>query len=108
MEYCESEYSGDRIDPGGIVSDQMMHFSRELLAIFYFVNILLETGLRNLIRYFLRSMRKNGYNLKHILLVGYSHAAEEYIDRIIANPQWGYKIRGFWMTTLKQVRNTKE
>ena len=39
-------------------------------------------------------MRKNGYNLKHILLVGYSHAAEEYIDRIIANPQWGYKIRG--------------
>ena len=73
---------------------KMMHFSRELLAIFYFVNVLLETGLRNLIRYFLRSMRKKGYNLKHILLVGYSHAAEEYIDRIIANPQWGYKIRG--------------
>lgn len=73
---------------------KMMHFSRELLAIFYFVNILLETGLRNLIRYFLRNMRKKGYNLKHILLVGYSHAAEEYIDRIIANPQWGYKIRG--------------
>ena len=73
---------------------KMMHFSRELLAIFYFVNILLETGLRNLIRYFLRSMRKKGYNLKHILLVGYSHAAEEYIDRIIAIPQWGYKIRG--------------
>ena len=73
---------------------KMMHFSRELLAIFYFVNILMETGLRNLIRYFLRSMRKKGYNLKHILLVGYSHAAEEYIDRIIANPQWGYKIRG--------------
>ena len=73
---------------------KMMHFSRELLAIFYFVNILLETGVRNLIRYFLRSMRKKGYNLKHILLVGYSHAAEEYIDRIIANPQWGYKIRG--------------
>ena len=73
---------------------KMMHFSRELLAIFYFVNILLETGLRNLIRHFLRSMRKKGYNLKHILLVGYSHAAEEYIDRIIANPQWGYKIRG--------------
>ena len=79
---------------GALYLIKMMHFSRELLAIFYFVNILLETGLRNLIRYFLRSMRKNGYNLKHIFLVGYSHAAEEYIDRIIANPQWGYKIRG--------------
>ena len=33
-------------------------------------------------------------NLKHILLVGYSRAAEEYIDRIKQNPQWGYLIRG--------------
>lgn len=73
---------------------KMMHFSRELLAIFYGTNIILETAVRNLIRYFLRSMRKKGYNLKHILLVGYSSAAEGYIDRILANPQWGYKIRG--------------
>ena len=35
-------------------------------------------------------MRKRGLNQKHILLVGYSRAAEEYIDRILANPQWGY------------------
>ena len=27
-------------------------------------------------------------------MVGYSRAAEEYIDRVIANPQWGYIIRG--------------
>ena len=29
-----------------------------------------------------------------ILLVGYSRAAEEYVTRINANPQWGYVIRG--------------
>ena len=29
-----------------------------------------------------------------MILVGYSRAAEEYIDRVIANPQWGYIIRG--------------
>lgn len=73
---------------------KMMHFSRELLAIFYGINIVAETAVRNLIRYFLRTMRRKGYNLKHILLVGYSSAAEGYIDRILANPQWGYKIRG--------------
>lgn len=73
---------------------KMMHFSREVLAIFYGANIVGETAVRNLIRYFLRSMRKKGYNLKHILLVGYSNAAQEYIDRILANPQWGYKVRG--------------
>ena len=72
---------------------KMMHFSREMLFIFYVINISLETAARNLIRYFLRSMRRKGYNLKHIVLVGYSRAAEEYIDRILDNPQWGYKIR---------------
>ncbi len=30
--------------------------------------------------------------MKHVLLVGYSKAAEQYIDRIRANPQWGYVI----------------
>lgn len=73
---------------------KMIDFSRHMLFIFYVVNIVLETSARNLIRYFLRSMRRKGYNLKHIVLVGYSRAAEEYIDRILANPQWGYKIRG--------------
>jgi Undecaprenyl-phosphate glucose phosphotransferase len=46
------------------------------------------------IRGFLRSIRKKGYNQKHILLVGYSRAAEQYIDRIRQNPQWGYDVRG--------------
>ena len=73
---------------------KMMHFSREMLFIFYVINICLEAIARNLIRYFLRSMRRKGYNLKHIVLGGYSRAAEEYIDRILENPQWGYKIRG--------------
>jgi Undecaprenyl-phosphate glucose phosphotransferase len=39
-------------------------------------------------------MRSRGYNLKHILLVGYSRAAEEYIKRIMDNPQWGYAVCG--------------
>ena len=32
--------------------------------------------------------------MKYILLVGYSRAAEQYIDRIMQNPQWGYVVRG--------------
>ena len=38
--------------------------------------------------------RSKGYNQKHILLVGYSSAAEGFIDRVNKNPEWGYKIRG--------------
>lgn len=69
-------------------------FSRTMIFIFFVVNVVVETIVRNLIRETLRNMRKNGYNQKHIILVGYSRAAEQYIDRIAANPEWGYTIRG--------------
>jgi Undecaprenyl-phosphate glucose phosphotransferase len=41
----------------------------------------------------LQFFRRRRYNLKYILLVGYSRAAEEYITRINQNPQWGYVVR---------------
>lgn len=69
-------------------------FSRSMLAIFYVFNIVLAGGYRLILRDLLRMFRKKGYNLKHILLVGYSRAAEEYIERIVQNPSWGYHIMG--------------
>lgn len=71
-----------------------INFSREMLGIFGVINVVAETAVRNMIRYLLRDMRKRGLNQKHLILVGYSRAAEEFIDRVIANPQWGYTIRG--------------
>lgn len=73
---------------------QFQNFSREMFLYFYVVNVIAEELVRLLIRHFLQKMRKSGYNLKHILLVGYSRATEQYIDRILLNPQWGYNIRG--------------
>ena len=77
-----------------INSETTTNFSRVMLFLFYVLNICLDVFSRNMIRYSLRKIRKKGYNLKHILLVGYSRAAEQYIDRILQNPQWGYKVRG--------------
>ena len=71
-----------------------INLSRWALAFFYILNLSLDILARNLIRTVLKDMRKRGLNQKHILLVGYSRAAEEYIDRILVNPQWGYNIRG--------------
>ncbi len=71
-----------------------IHFSRSMMAMFYGINIVLTTLGRSLIRMLLQYFREKGYNLKYILLVGYSRAAEEYIKRINANPQWGYVVRG--------------
>lgn len=67
-----------------------INFARSVMAIFYVLNIFLTACSRVILRKTLRTMRSKGYNLKHILLVGYSRAAEEYIDRIQENPQWGY------------------
>lgn len=71
-----------------------IHFSRAMMAYFYVINIIAATLARSLIRYLLQYFREKGYNLKFILLVGYSRAAEEYINRINSNPQWGYVVRG--------------
>ena len=47
-----------------------------------------------MLRWILRKYRKQGYNQKHILLVGYSHAAEGYLDRVVTHPEWGYIVKG--------------
>ena len=65
-----------------------------MLAVFAVLNVCITIIERNLIRLFLRNIRRKGYNLKQILLVGYSNATEGYIDRIMQNPEWGYEIRG--------------
>lgn len=77
-----------------------LDISRFVLGTFYIINIILTTLCRTMIRNVLYFFRKKGYNLKYILLVGYSSAAEEYISRIIANPQWGYVIRGILDDTI--------
>lgn len=78
----------------GRKNPHLFNFSQRLVVYFYVVNVILITAERNAIRMVLRSMRSKGYNQKHILLVGYSHAAEGFIDRVRANPEWGYQIRG--------------
>ena len=69
-------------------------FSRGLIFIFTMINFVLTLCERNFIRIVLRDIRSRGMNLKHMILVGYSSAADGYIDRIFANPQWGYQIDG--------------
>ena len=69
-------------------------FSRSTYIMFYVINIVLQWAVRMLIFTLLKDMREKGLNQKQMICVGYSRAAEEYIDRVQANPQWGYVIRG--------------
>ena len=71
-----------------------MDASRMLLVVFLVLNVTLTVIERNIVRIVLMNARRIGMNQKHIILVGYSRAAEEYIDRIVQNPQWGYRVLG--------------
>jgi Undecaprenyl-phosphate glucose phosphotransferase len=70
------------------------HISRPMIVLFLCLNVVLTVAERNIVRMILMNLRESGFNLRHIILVGYSQASEEFINRVAQNPQWGYKIMG--------------
>ena len=72
----------------------LSYFSTKMILAFFAANIILLEAERISIRIFLRSLRTNGYNQKHVLLIGYSRAAEGFIDRVSVNPECGYHVQG--------------
>lgn len=69
-------------------------YSRYLLVIFTAFCTILTTLERAIIRLVLRRVRINRYNLKHIILVGYSELAIEFLRRVEKNKHWGYEVLG--------------
>lgn len=69
-------------------------YSRYFLFIFASCNTIITTMERSILRSVLKKMRKNGHNIKHILIVGYSNLTEEFLKRIKKNRQWGYHVIG--------------
>jgi len=115
--YTSRRIMGRRLELGAILESNVLglmiiltilyisrkqHFSREMLIIFASVNTVLEFSMRMAVRKVLRVIRKRGFNMKHILLVGYSRACESYIDRIRTFPQWGYDIFGILDDTVEK------
>ncbi len=80
-----------------IIALYMLHqddWSRSMIMYFMIINISADVIVRYIIWSIIKKMRRSGRFTKHVLLVGYSRAAEEYIDRVVMNPQWGLNIRG--------------
>ncbi len=107
--YAPKRIQGRRLEGGNIIKANAIgeltfiaalyliklgDISRLLLIIFPVLNVTLTLLERNIVRMVLMNARRIGLNQKYVILVGYSRAAEEYIDRIAQNPQWGYKVMG--------------
>ena len=69
-----------------------IHYSRYLLLLFAVFSTTFIITERMLLRFILRHLRKKGFNLKHILIVGFSETTIRFIEKVKKNPQWGYHI----------------
>lgn len=77
-----------------LLKDQFGNAAGSVILPSFIINTILEIIFRLCLIKTLEFYRKKGMNIKHILVVGYSLTAERYIDKVIANPQWGYHIHG--------------
>ncbi len=73
---------------------KQQNFARLFLVIFVSTNLVIDYIFRLIVMRILRTMRRSGMNMKHILLVGYSRTAIGYIDRLRSHPEWGYVVHG--------------
>ena len=71
-----------------------MNFARSVLGLFPTLCSLFTILYRGFIRYILRRYRKQGYNLKHCLVIGTAPISSELIYKIRNHKAWGYNIIG--------------
>ena len=94
LDLCRANIFGIAFLSTYITFMQVQNMSRWFILYFFITNLTLGFAFRRGLIMILRHFRKKGYNIKHIVIVGYSRAAEGYIDRILKNPEWGYQIHG--------------
>lgn len=71
-----------------------IHYSRILLLLFGIISTLFACCERTIARGALRKIRRSGYNQKHIIFVGGSYLADEFMQRLRSNKHWGYVVMG--------------
>ncbi|MCK4509504.1 MAG: sugar transferase, partial [Desulfuromonadales bacterium] len=72
-----------------------LQYSREVSLIFALSGLLLILTQRYVVRKTLRYLRKKGYNLKHLLIVGAGPVGVEFARKIKKHRDFGYNVVGF-------------
>ncbi|GAA0727041.1 undecaprenyl-phosphate glucose phosphotransferase [Clostridium malenominatum] len=85
-----------------------VNYSRYLLFILGISNVVITVLERAIIRLILRNLRRKGYNLKHIVVIGYNSLTFEFLKRIKRNKQWGYNIIAILDNNIKDLKALEE
>ncbi len=76
-------------------------FSRMMIFWMTIFNTIFMIIWRNIFRAILMKLGNSRFNRKPVLIVGFSQAAEAYIERVLTHKQWGYEILGILDDHLK-------
>lgn len=74
---------------------RMADVSRVMIAIFYVLESSFVILKHMIVRMTMRYVRRMGFNLKHIILVGCGRQAYQYAENVRMNPQMGFQIDGY-------------
>jgi len=74
---------------------KLVDISRLVIVIFYFVHVALIIIKRFALRKILSKYRSKGLNLKHVIIVGGGEVANEYLEVIKSNKNYGYSYSGY-------------
>jgi len=77
---------------GSIFVFKIEDISRGIIAIFYFLTLILLGGKQILTRMILNQLRSSGYNIKHEILVGNGRLEKQYQEDIGNEPELGIQI----------------
>ena len=79
--------------------EKSVPFSRLVFVIFLGISTVFAVISRSVIRVFLRSMRRRGYNLRYALMVGSGISAREMAKSIVSHPEYGIELLGCLSST---------
>lgn len=74
---------------------ELQEFSRGVLFLFYVFSLLFLIGKYWVMRHLLRFLRKKGYNIKLVLVIGTGHLAQQYVEDIRKEKSLGFRVKGF-------------
>jgi len=87
---------------------KQFEFSRLVILYFWVFSILSVSLVRGSFREILRLMRRGGYNLRHVLIVGDGALAWKVVSRIHARPELGLRMVGLLAGDPKKIGETVE
>ena len=74
---------------------RLVDFSRGVILAFYIFTLFFLIGKYTFMRLVLRRFRENGYNLKHVVVIGTGKLAQQYKEDIRKETELGFHLLGF-------------